>query len=326
MFKGLYILLVLPFLISGMSFAAELKLTSSKKMTFQHQANQTLLSKRSDVAFGVYDPHSAFKQTDNTRLEHMFVFWQALDKKALRRKMKYAYQRGRTMMLTVEPFTHAANWRDGGDRLFSDIVKGRFDKEIADVCSELGRYPTTSLIRWGHEMEDPTGRYPWARKDSNGFKSAFRYFVLTCRKHAVDAKFVWSPKGEKNLADYYPGGDYVDLVGVSLWGLEKMDVDYYGGQRGFRSTFNTKYNRVARFGKPVIVAELGVSGNKTYRENWFRDLFESISDTSEFKLLRAIVLFNDKEPHHWPMGYGSPDWRVSQKWFSVLEMTYKKSM
>jgi endoglucanase len=26
--------------------------------------------------------------------------------------------------------------------------------------------------------------------------------------------------------------------------------------------------------------------------------------------LRAVVLFNDKEPHYWPMGLGSPDWRV----------------
>jgi len=322
-FKCLPVLILSQLLNLGTVLADERKQNQTQipEVVVSVNDDRYLLTDRKNVLFGVYDPNRTFRQRDDMRLEHMFVFWQSLDKKNLRQKIRYAYQRGRIMMLTVEPFTRAANWRDGGDKLFKDITQGKFDSEIVNVCSELGRLPTTSLIRWGHEMEDPTGRYPWARHDAQGYKLAFRYFARTCRKYAPKAKFIWSPKGEKNLADYYPGDDHVDIIGVSLWGLEKMDIDYYGGRRAFRSTFNEKYNRVSRFGKPVIVAELGVSGTKAYRKRWFHDLFKSLNNNHEFKLLRAVVLFNDKEPHHWPKGYGSPDWRVSQKWFSFLKQT-----
>lgn len=269
-------------------------------------------------SFGIYDPHLSFESEPNIDLEHMFVFWQALDTQALAARLAYAAERGRAMMVTVEPYTRAVNWRDGGERLFDDIEAGFFDPEITTVCSELGKFKGTVLVRWGHEMEDPTGRYPWARRDNTGYKSAFRYFVSLCRRTASNLAFVWSPKGEKNLADYYPGDDVVDVVGVSLWGLEKMDLTYFGGWRAFRATFSEKYARVARFEKPVVIAELGVSGGKPYRAAWFSDLFSTLATGNVFRQLRAVVYFNDKEPHYWPLGLGSPDWRLqgSSNWFS----------
>lgn len=271
------------------------------------------------VNFGIYDPKSSFASADDIDIEHMYVFWQALDYKKFRKRLAYAERRNRSMMVTVEPYTRAVNWRDGGDHLFRDIVAGKFRKEIKTICSELGKFKGDILVRWGHEMEDPNGRYPWARTDAEGYKSAYRHFVKDCRQYAPKAAFVWSPKGEKNLADYYPGPESVDLVGISLYGLEKMDVDFYGGRRDFVSTLREKYVRVADFGKPLIVAELGVSGSKAYRNNWFKSLFDTIKGGKrEFSWLRAIVYFNDKEPYHWPYGLGSPDWRIApaSEWFN----------
>jgi beta-mannanase len=280
---------------------------------------------KNGMSFGVYDPHSAFQGERDVDIEHMFVYWQALDVDALRSRLDYASRHSRKMMVTVEPYTRAVNWRDGGEHLFKDIISGKFRTEINRVCSELADFDGSVLVRWGHEMEDPTGRYPWARKDNEGFKSAFRHFVGSCKSVAQNVSFVWSPKGEKNLADYYPGDDVVDLVGVSLWGLEKMDEKYYGGWRDFSSTFTEKYDRVAQFGKPVIIAELGVSGKSDYRENWFSNLFETVSSSEHFRQLRAIVYFNDKEPHYWPLGLGSPDWRLpgASSWFSTAKQAAK---
>jgi endoglucanase len=58
-----------------------------------------------------------------------------------------------------------------------------------------------------------------------------------------------------------------------------------------------------------------VSGDQAYRERWFASLFKAIAASSVFQRLRAIVYFNDKEPHQWPMGFGSPDWRIASEWF-----------
>ncbi|WP_210204476.1 glycoside hydrolase family 26 protein [Phyllobacterium phragmitis] len=260
--------------------------------------------------FGAYDPHGQFRYSSRPQIEHVFIYWQAIDRPMLENKMRLAREKGRILMVTVEPYTKAVNWRDGGDRLFADIQRGAFDPQIAATCGAVSEFPGDLWIRWGHEMEDPTGRYPWARHDSRGYVAAYRKFVDTCRKIAPGARFMWSPKGERGLAAYYPGNDHVDMIGVSLWGLEKWDRDQHGRPRGFAETFDEKYRRIERFGKPIVIAELGTSGGEEYRRNWMSEISGLSAKRGLFPLLDGIVYFNDKEPHHWPQGYGSPDWRV----------------
>jgi beta-mannanase len=151
------------------------------------------------VPFGIYDPHSRFSGSNHPQIEHVFVYWQALDKRMLTSKMRLAQEKGRKLMVTVEPYTRAPNWRDGGERLFSDILAGRFDPEIASVCGMIAGFRGEQWIRWGHEMEDPTYRYPWARNDARGYVEAYRKFVDTCRNIAPRERFDWSPKGERGL-------------------------------------------------------------------------------------------------------------------------------
>ncbi|MDZ5698800.1 beta-mannosidase [Chelativorans sp. M5D2P16] len=261
--------------------------------------------------FGVYDPHGGFHHSEQAAIEHVFVYWQALDKAMLARKMHIAAQRGRVLMVTVEPYTKAVNWRDGGERLFEEIQNGRFDAEIASVCGAVASFPGRQWVRWGHEMEEPSERYPWARKDARGYIAAYRYFVASCRRIAPRARFIWSPKGQRHLAAYYPGDAHVDMVGVSIWGLEAWDRHWYGRPRGFAETLQENYRRVVRFGKPIVIAELGVAGTEDYRRRWLSEMLDPAGWRRSFPLLEGIVYFNDKEPYYWPYGYGSPDWRIA---------------
>ncbi|WP_457585562.1 hypothetical protein [Ensifer canadensis] len=66
------------------------------------------------VAIGVYDPHDAVTNSDALTIEHVFVYWQALDKAMLKRKIAVAEAQGRALMISVEPYTHASDWRAGG--------------------------------------------------------------------------------------------------------------------------------------------------------------------------------------------------------------------
>ncbi|WDZ75425.1 glycosyl hydrolase [Ensifer adhaerens] len=270
------------------------------------------------VVVGVYDPHDAVADSDALELEHVFVYWQKPDRALLKRKIAIAARQGRALMLSVEPYTHAADWRAGGERLFADIGNGRFDREIGDVCARAAAFDGPVYVRWGHEMEDPDGRYPWARRDKEGYKKAFRYFVAKCRALAPEARFVWSPKGHRNLAGYYPGDDVVDVIGIPVWGLQKMDVDYWGRERRFGEALSEKYRRVAGFGKPVMIAELGVSGSADYRRAWYREILDQQTYRRAFPLLTTVVFFNDKEPYKWPLRYGSPDWRLDKEALKAL--------
>jgi hypothetical protein len=156
------------------------------------------------LQIGVYDPHNKFRASPHPQIEHVFVYWQELDTRMLAEKISLAGETGRTLMVTVEPYTKAANWRDGGERLFADIAAGKFDGEIESSCKAIASFSGEYWIRWGHEMEDATPRYPWARSDPRGYVMAYRKFVDKCRKIAPRARFVWSPKGERGLEAYYP--------------------------------------------------------------------------------------------------------------------------
>ncbi|OCP09268.1 hypothetical protein BC374_01475 [Ensifer sp. LC13] len=270
------------------------------------------------VAIGVYDPHDAVADNDGLQLEHVFVYWQKPDRALLKRKIAIAARQGRALMLSVEPYTHAANWRAGGERLFADIGKGRFDREIRDVCTRAASFDGPVYVRWGHEMEQPSERYPWARRDSEGYKKAFRYFVSKCRELAPAARYVWSPIGNRNLRAYYPGDDVVDAIGIPVWGLQKMDVDYWGRERRFGEALKEKYQRVSGFGKPVLVAELGVSGSADYKRAWYQEILDPQTYRRSFPLLTTVVFFNDKEPYKWPLGYGAPDWRLDKQALKAL--------
>ena len=72
---------------------------------------------------------------------------------------------------------------------------------------------------------------------------------------------------------------------------------------------------MSEFQKPVLIAELGVSGSVDYVRRWLQEMNR---EAATLPLLSAIVYFNDKEPYTWGSEYGSPDWRVSHENFQAL--------
>jgi hypothetical protein len=159
---------------------------------------------------------------------------------------------------------------NGGRINNDDIAEGTYDPDIANLCSGLGALDRPLFVRWGHEMEDLTGRYPWARSDAEGYVKAYRYFVDHCRCWSHGRFFlIWSPKGRQGMSAYYPGAEYVDYVGVSVYGLERWDTDHFGKPRDFNERFREIYGFASRYNRPVMIAELGVAGDAAYRHLWF---------------------------------------------------------
>ncbi len=276
---------------------------------FSREVAANLGNQGRTVELGIYDPRHAFVATSEISIEHIFVQWQLGNARhRVGTAMRHAASRDRHLMVTLEPWTRAINWVEGADRLLNEVVAGVFDQELNAVCTEIGSSKKEVWVRWGHEMEDPVGRYPWAQNDPAGYIQAFRYVVQKCRALAPNALFVWSPKGESTLHAFYPGDDYVDLVGMSVYGMKAWEIAYYGKTRSATENVWEKYQRVSKYNKPIVVAELGISGDSIYTKAWIAELSTKIS---AFPLIRAIVYFNDKEPHLWPEPYGAPDWRVS---------------
>jgi endoglucanase len=268
--------------------------------------------KEPTIAYGVYDPQERFSGSDRIAIEHVFVQWGAYHRDKLGAALNYAIARNRWLMVTVEPWSDPADRDRGGATLFEDIIHGQYDTNLSAVCADLGTLAVPIFVRWGHEMEDPTGRYPWARDDAEGYIRAYRYVVEHCRPLAPHSLFVWSPKGKPWMSRYYPGAAYTDYVGVSLYGLQGWDLDHVGRPVYFAEKFQDIYSVASRFEKPMMIAELGVAGDQPYRRVWMDELARALH---QFPLLRVAAYFNAKDPESWPGRYGAPDWRIDPSVF-----------
>ena len=262
------------------------------------------------VNYGVYDFDQQFSKARGVAVEHIFVSWLSPDSSdAISSSFAYAKERNRWLMITIEPFAVEGRRSE----LLDDVAAGAYNSTIASVCQSIGSLKSSLFVRWGHEMEGTDARYPWSGGNSDSYIAAYRRFATRCRADAPDILFVWSPKGDPGLDEYYPGGAFVDLVGVSVYALLAYDLEHFGKVMNFRDTFTPKYNRMIAFNKPVMIAEMGVSGDPRYQAHWMADFFRNAQN---FPLLRTAVYFNSKDnPGAWPEKYGIPDWTINPNIF-----------
>lgn len=260
------------------------------------------------LPFGVYDPSGDFSDAGGVTIEHVFLPWEDVALASLTDADAYAFARHRALLVTLEPWTWNQSERNSAQALRQGIADGDYDANVTAICAVLGQMKSPVTLRWGHEMESKTSRFIWSDWAPRDFIHAFRHMVDLCRKSAPNIRFMWSPLGDKNMQDYYPGGAYVDLVGLSVFGLQGWDRAKFNHDRTFAEILTPKYNRAKAFGKPIVVAELGYSGSAAYVARWQNEVRQM---GRAFPDLVGVVYFNFPEVYPWPDGFGKPDWRIS---------------
>ena len=257
-------------------------------------------------AFGVYDPHGDFKDDKLPVIEELFLPWEDIDLSTLAMADDYARARGRSLLISVEPWSWDQNKRVPADDLRRSILSGRFDGNIAAVCSAIGKLSSPTTIRWAQEMESDPPRFTWSNWPPADYITAYRHVVELCRPLTPTSRYMWSPKGTDELDKYYPGHDVVDDIGLSVFGLQGYDRGEFGHERSFAEILKPAYDLVAKYNKPIYVAELGYVGQPSYVSYWARTV---LPRDPRFPKLVAIIYFNDKDVVEWP-NYGVPNWRV----------------
>lgn len=275
-------------------------------------AGGTIKAKRPAVhmpglKFGAYDPHGDFAQQSSVSTEALFMPWEDVDLSSLPAADAYAGERGRNLLVTVEPWSWDKDFRLTSGGLQARILDGSYDRNMREIARLIGQMKSSVIVRFAQEMEDRESRFSWAGWRPDAYITAYRRMMDIVKKEAPKAQLMWSPKGVPGLKDYFPGNDYVDYVGLSVFGLEAFDRIAHGGPRVFRDNLAQGYGLVEDFAKPVWVAELGYEGGDDYLTTWMDDVTR---DREEFPLLEEVVYFNDREVHPWPYNLGRPDWRV----------------
>ena len=273
-------------------------------------------SRPAQALLGVYDPSQTFKpqtvqsiaQSPVVTLEHHFVTWRLDNAIELAQALKQTQDHQRIAMISLESWPW--NWnRMTNATLLQDIVAGRYDATI-DRCFKTiqTHFPQSVLLRWGHEME-MIGQYPWSVADSKAYIAAYRYLFDRAKQLGVkNILWVWSPAGNTNAVNYWPGNDVVDVVGISIYATPEWHPDGAQTLPSFARLMQQKAQAFKPWHKPVLIAEVGVNARPQQQQEW---LTQAIRDLPQFPQVLGWVYFNQIQPNIVPLAIDRPDWSLN---------------
>lgn len=213
---------------------------------------------------------------------------------------------GAVPLVFWSPWDKPYEERKGPDKFgLRAILAGKWDSYIdmwADGAKAFGKPLFVSLC---NEMNGDW--FPWSGNFYGGenggnevFKKAWRYIVSRARARGA-ANILWVfhvnnyPAGSdlwNTMEAYYPGSDYVDWLGLSIYGKQFRDD---GDWADFRDLIDWPYKEITALDrkKPVMVAEFGVgdfpkAGDKA---KWIADAFAMIP---EYPRIKAAVYWHER--------------------------------
>lgn len=262
-----------------------------------------------DLPFGVYDPMGQFEDNGEVTIEHIFLPWEDVSLDTLVVADNYAMERDRALLITIEPWTWTRDERNTAEFLLDGIQRGYYDANMRAICQIIDTLQSPISIRWAHEMEHDWSNFIWASWNPEDYISSYKRMIGICREFAPRINVIWSPRGEPDLAAYYPGDDFVDLVGISIFGYQDFEIETYGRERTYEESLIEAYSYASAFGKPVVVAEVGYTGTTEYVNLWESQVR---NPPEGLDLLVGAIYFNQNEVYAWPNGE-IPNWTVTER-------------
>ena len=304
-----------------MSQSPNTQVSPSDSTSVASKTSRLALERTEPIALGAYDPTNHF-QDENILIEQVFVPWRKDDTSELVAALTQIKGKNRLPMLSLEPWPW--NWNGmTSETLFQDVVAGRYDESLIAIFQTIqANSPEPLLFRWGHEMEI-VDQYPWSKADAEGYIQAYRHVVDLARQQGVDnIEWVWSPAGNRESQAYWPGENYVDYVGFSLYAHPQWNNRNLGELPPFKQLMEEKYPFVSHYGKPVIIAEFGVEAEEPEKTQW---LIEAVELAHYYPLLTAMVYFNQRQPGIVPTGIGLPQWSLEEKQVAAMMLTWNEN-
>jgi len=198
---------------------------------------------------GIYNPSLSLAKAQHPYIQHTFVDWR--DDHYFALAVASSLQSHNTPLITVEP-----RGEDDGAKLLGGIADGTYDARLDNLAAVARASHSPIYIRFGHEME-LSNVYPWGNQDPELYKAAYRHMVDRMRADgAQNVRFVWSPAGNPNASDYYPGDAYVNVVGTTIL----YDQYWYGSYVPTFGELASGRQWLQHYNKPVWIVEFGAGG------------------------------------------------------------------
>jgi hypothetical protein len=193
------------------------------------------------------------------------------------------------------------------------IISGEFDSELRRWAMAAASAETPLIIEFGTEVNGDW--FPWngahnGAGTDNEYGSSTqpdgperfidaRRRVINIFREADASNVTWvyhvnaisSPSASWNqVMSYYPGDDYIDWIGVSVYGAQTKKARWVSFYQVFSSAYATVTERTD---KPIAIVEVGVSegSDKNMKAQWFEDMFSSLT-TGQYPEVKALAYWH----------------------------------
>lgn len=170
-----------------------------------------------------------------------------------------------------------------------NINNGKFDAELRAWMMAAKNFGTPILVEFGPEVNGEWFQWNgvWNGKDKGPakFREAYRRIVRFAREEGAE-NITWgfhvnnndiSENAWNKLENYYPGKEWVDWVGVSIYSATSPIDDEAAS---FRDLMDAIYPRLAKLDgeKPIIINEFGAGARhpKVNQASWADDALKNV--------------------------------------------------
>jgi len=196
------------------------------------------------------------------------------------------------------------------------IIDGDFDAALVRWAIAAGKTGRPLVVEFGTEVNGDW--FPWNGRYNGGgtknrygdptvpdgperFRDAYRHIIDVFRaQKADDITWVfhvnagsWPRTSWNKMAPYYPGHDYIDWIGVSVYGSQVPGDEW----ESFTDNLDDGYPELCAISpnKPLALLEFGVcedpeSGDKAA---WIRDALRSVRD-GRYPRIRAVSYWHER--------------------------------
>lgn len=235
------------------------------------------------------------------------------------RKLNRILAHGAIPVLTWEPwvtdFTHPGlpPMPDRQFRNLRAISSGQYDFYIERWAWAAKHWGNPLMIRLGHEMN--ASWYPWGERafgnTAEDYVAMWRHVVGVFRRIGTDnVLWVWSA-ALLPLGDTYPGGEYVDWVGITVLNFGTVPPGWKW--RSFQDLFSDHYAELEKTGKPIMIAEVASAEEGGDKAAWIWDSMVSLRE--KFPRVKAYMWFNAVQDRYWPINWSLTSSREATRAF-----------
>jgi hypothetical protein len=247
------------------------------------------------------------KVEENPDFIAYFVAWKKSENEFPDYLSPLVKDKNRTLVIFWEAGDYENPSTEQPEYSYASILSGNWDSYISSFAESARKYGAPIILIPFSEMNGNWSPWSGTLNGNTPERAVDAYqYVRRAFFDIPNVKFGWAPNVhsapntmENRFEVYYPGDQFVDLVGVDGFNfLDRWD--------SFNNIFGDALTRLSKYGKPVYLFSFA-SAEGAQKAHWMRDAFSSMQ---KYPALEGWIWFNQNKEHNWLLWSDSASFQV----------------